>query len=236
MANDFYNHSSSIAAGATARADQVRGEFDEIAAGFDLVQVQTDRAIRMPVGAEFIITETAENRAGKAVAFDQDGAGTLTALGAFRGDWATLTAYAYKDIVRAPSANGYNLYICDVAHTSGTFATDVSAGKFTLLADLRLVVNELKTSSFTAVAGGDYMVDSSSASVGTPLDITLPASPAITDAPITITHVKGDASTVRVLRNGKLIMELAENMTVDTQYAAFRLMFCNDALGWRVSL
>jgi hypothetical protein len=41
-----------------------------------------------------------------------------------RGAWATSTAYALKDIVVQSSV----VYICTVAHTSGTFATDLGNG------------------------------------------------------------------------------------------------------------
>lgn len=47
-----------------------------------------------------------------------------------RGDWVTATDYGINDIV----ANSGNSYICATAHTSGTFATDLAAGKWTLLA------------------------------------------------------------------------------------------------------
>lgn len=41
-----------------------------------------------------------------------------------QGDWTTTTAYALKDIVVQSSV----VYMCTVAHTSGTFATDLSNG------------------------------------------------------------------------------------------------------------
>jgi len=47
-----------------------------------------------------------------------------------RGAWLTATAYAVRDIVTESSAT----YVCAVAHTSGTFATDLAAGKWILLA------------------------------------------------------------------------------------------------------
>lgn len=50
--------------------------------------------------------------------------------GVFRGAWVTTTAYAYKDVVTQSS----NTYVCVVAHTSGTFATDLAAFKWMLLA------------------------------------------------------------------------------------------------------
>jgi len=53
----------------------------------------------------------------------------LTSYGATpRGPWLTATAYAYKDLV---SQSG-NTYIAVSAHTAGTFATDLAAGKWLL--------------------------------------------------------------------------------------------------------
>lgn len=46
-----------------------------------------------------------------------------------RGQWLTATAYAVKDVV---TQNG-STYVCAVAHTSGTFVTDLSAVKWVLL-------------------------------------------------------------------------------------------------------
>lgn len=43
-----------------------------------------------------------------------------------RGNWATSTAYIPNDII----IRGGNSYICIVAHTSGTFATDLAASKW----------------------------------------------------------------------------------------------------------
>jgi hypothetical protein len=45
--------------------------------------------------------------------------------------WVTATAYDVGDLV----ATANKLYSCLVAHTSGTFATDLAGGKWTLLAD-----------------------------------------------------------------------------------------------------
>jgi len=43
-----------------------------------------------------------------------------------RGPWLTLTGYAIKDLVQESGIT----YLCIVAHTSGTFATDLAAGKW----------------------------------------------------------------------------------------------------------
>lgn len=46
-----------------------------------------------------------------------------------RGTWLTATSYAVKDVV-----SNSGTYICATAHTSGTFATDLAAGKWLLIA------------------------------------------------------------------------------------------------------
>lgn len=50
----------------------------------------------------------------------------VTAGASVRGAWLTTTAYALKDVVTQSGAT----YICATAHTSGTFATDLAAGKW----------------------------------------------------------------------------------------------------------
>lgn len=47
-----------------------------------------------------------------------------------RGAWVTVTSYLVKDYV----TNAGNGYVCIVAHTAGTFATDLAAGKWALVA------------------------------------------------------------------------------------------------------
>jgi hypothetical protein len=47
-----------------------------------------------------------------------------------RGAWVTATAYALRDVVTINT----NTYLCCVAHTSGTFATDLAAVKWLLIA------------------------------------------------------------------------------------------------------
>ena len=57
---------------------------------------------------------------------------TLTVLNSSirqRGAWVTATAYAVNDLVTESS----KVYLCLVAHTSGTFATDLSNAKWALL-------------------------------------------------------------------------------------------------------
>lgn len=51
----------------------------------------------------------------------------------WRGDWATLEYYDIRDIVTGPDSN---LYICNIAHTAGTFTTDLAAGYWIKVVDV----------------------------------------------------------------------------------------------------
>ena len=69
-----------------------------------------------------------------------------------------------------------------------------------------------------------------------PVTLVLPPAPIITDQPINVMHVGGVVGNnpITIDRNGKRIMGLLEDMTVDTPNASFGLAYCNDTLGWRV--
>ncbi len=47
----------------------------------------------------------------------------------WQGEWATATQYVKDDVIR----NGANTYVCVVAHTAGTFNTDLSGNKWELM-------------------------------------------------------------------------------------------------------
>jgi microcystin-dependent protein len=61
------------------------------------------------------------------------GAGNWTA----RGIWTTATAYVVGDVVRNTVTGVTTTYVCSTAHTSGTFATDYSAGDWVDLTSAR---------------------------------------------------------------------------------------------------
>jgi hypothetical protein len=63
-----------------------------------------------------------------------------------RGSWGSGTVYALKDVVVESST----VYICTIAHTSGTFATDLAAGKW--------AVYQLDVTS-AITFGDDFTVD-----------------------------------------------------------------------------
>jgi hypothetical protein len=87
------------------------------------------------------------------------------------------------------------------------------------------------TSSITAVPFGTYWVDTSSGAV----TITLPAAPSKGDR-IRVFDIANtfDTNALTVARNGKLIQGANVDMTVDTEGAAFELVFHSDTYGWRI--
>lgn len=99
-----------------------------------------DRAVRVQAADTVTLDELplASDRANKTLVFDADGQVTVEALtGNWRGTWATATAYYLNDIIEDGAAGGdtHNVYVCVVAHTSDTFATELAASKWTLCVD-----------------------------------------------------------------------------------------------------
>ena len=79
--------------------------------------------------------------------------------------------------------------------------------------------------SKTLAVGEIYVVTSAGQT------ITLPASPSAGD---TIAISVGNFTNTVVGRNGQNIMGLAEDMTIDTAYAGFKLVFVDATYGWRI--
>lgn len=82
-----------------------------------------------------------------------------------------------------------------------------------------------------AVAGRGYLCDTSSAA----FTLTLPAAPAVGDA-VYFADAAGTFNTnaLTIGRNSLVIMGLAQNMTVNTQYAAAGLIYQGVTNGWRL--
>lgn len=234
MANPYYDNNFTGAAGQTARAEQVNSELESIESAFDVAYDSDNCSLRGQSGETMNRLPAAVARAGLFLRFDASGQPVLVQSGfTWRGDWAVSTIYALGDVVRTGTYG--SLYICTTPHTSAASGT-IDLTKFEVLIDLtgsNIIRNELKTGSFTAVVGGDYMVDSSAGNV----TITLPAAPTILDAPINITHVGGSLASgqlITVARNGLRIMGLTQDLTFDKANASISLMYCDATRGWRL--
>lgn len=109
-----------------------------------------NRSLRLPLNDASAPAELplAADRAGKTLLFDASGQPSLQALsGVWRGSWATATAYYAGDIVMdGPAGAGtLNVYACLSAHTSGTWATDLAAGKWILVLSTSQIVSNIGT-------------------------------------------------------------------------------------------
>ena len=87
----------------------------------------------------------------------------------------------------------------------------------------------VKTSSFTAVAGEGYFVNTT----GGVITVTLPASATIGNE-IAIIDYAGTADTnnITIGRNGHKIQGASSDMTVSTERAAFTLVYVDATQGW----
>lgn len=90
----------------------------------------TDTAVSLQLPA-------ASARANKVLSFDTTGnAFVMTEIGNWKGNWATATAFALRDLVKDTSNN--NVYICITAHTSTgsqPISSNADAAKWALLVD-----------------------------------------------------------------------------------------------------
>jgi hypothetical protein len=249
MSSRFWTWVKNLADGQTARTDPINSQLGEIQAAFDKVAAELNQGFRFPSGVPnegaFKFDVTAAQRANQLLGFDANGvpqlrSGTFT----WRGDWTSNALYRVNDVVRAPAAAYWNsIYVVTTQHQSGVFADNLAAGFHSLMIDLEPLNRfirkfQLVNANYEAQAGDDLMVDVSAGAIS----ITLPANPSITDQPISITHVAGNIVTnnIAIVRNGKLIQGIAEDMIVSTMgpsgqpTASFELAFCNDATGWRL--
>jgi hypothetical protein len=85
-------------------------------------------------------------------------------------------------------------------------------------------VNVTSSTSIAATTGNHYILR------GGATTVTLPASPAAGNI-VWVTVSNGRSDNV-IARNGQNIQGLAENMTLDTAYAAVQLRFSDATMGW----
>lgn len=100
-----------------------------------------------------------------------------------------------------------------------------AAGNITL----PLTLNSIQSSDFNAVSTNLYPIDASSNAV----TATLPASPA-NGTLIGFSDFKGTANTntITIARNGKNIMDLAEDLVLNVKYNPVYLIYISSQNGW----
>ena len=115
-------------------AETHEAALDRLAMIAQELQVEINRCIKFPASDASLAStlDSSVDRANKTFGFNATGAvQLLTEIGDWQGNWGTSTAYVTSDIVATTGRS----YICIVAHTSGTFATDLAAAKWELVAD-----------------------------------------------------------------------------------------------------
>lgn len=137
------------------------------------------------------------------------------------------SSLANKDLIYYDSGSGDFTKLAIGAN--GT-ALQVSGGNYTFAAlpAGALTVTSIQTTGFTATDGVFYPCDTTSAG----FTITLPPTPTA-GMRVGIKDVTGAAGTnpITIGRNGSLIMNLAEDMTISTAYRGAYLVY-NTVRGW----
>ena len=121
-------------------ADSHEDALDRITMVAQEIQEELGRAIKLSKTNTMTSTEftvAAADRANKILAFDNSGEISVTQeLGTFRGNWATATSYAVRDLVKDTSTN--NIFIVDTAHTSSgsqPLTTNANSAYYELIVD-----------------------------------------------------------------------------------------------------
>lgn len=154
MANEFYDNSDSaqrFQPGTTARSDEVDAKFDQVATGFDAVNIETDRALKFPTenGVSQEFTATILQRRRKVLGFDENGDFALQSGFNYRGDWASTTDYFVNDVFR--DAVSKNLYVVAIRHTAAVLYDDLAAGSAVIAINL-IDVEAFKTQASESAA------------------------------------------------------------------------------------
>jgi hypothetical protein len=139
------------------------------------------------------------------------------------------SSLANKDLIYYDNASGDFTRLAIGAN--GT-ALQVSAGAYTFAAlpAGALTVTSIQTTGFTATDGVLYPCDTTSAG----FTATLPPTPTA-GMRVAIVDIAGTASTnnITVGRNGSEIMDLAEDLIIDVDYAKVYLVY-NATRGWLI--
>jgi hypothetical protein len=188
-------------------ANIIESAYDKLTMMVQQLQEEVSRSIRFSAtvydGGTQEVSDTVANRAGKVLAYDASGNISIAAeLGDWKGNWATNTAFELRDLVLDSATN--NVYICLVAHTSGTLSSDVSASKWSLVINAAAVAasaatattkaSEASTSASTASTQATNSANSATAAASSASTASTQANTATTQAS-TATTKASEAST-----------------------------------------
>jgi len=143
-------------------------------------------------------------------------------------------------IVEDATARSSSNYTLTVKTVSGTGLALPVGSTTVLYSDGTNITGKLQTkgyytpsAAYTAVNGDQILVNTSGSGIGTPVTITLPASPAIGNEVHFIDSGNAFASNnLTIGRNSSNILGAASDLVVSTNGAAFTLVYVNATRGW----
>ena len=143
-------------------------------------------------------------------------------------------------IVEDATARSASNYTLTVKTVSGTGIVLPIGSTTVLYSDGTNITGKLQTkgyytpsATYTAVNGDQLLVNTSGSGIGTPVTINLPASPAIGNEVHFIDSGNAFASNnLTIGRNSSNILGAASNLVVNTNSAAFTLVYVNATRGW----
>jgi len=173
-------------------ANTLNTELDSDVIFVQQVAETAERSLKAPVTDPTSINMTLPyntTRANKFLSFDADGNPTVTnAVGTYKGNWATSTAYVVYDIIKDTSNN--NIYICLTAHTSTgsqPISSNADVAKWSLLVDAASATASASAAATSATAAAASASAASSSASG--------ASTSATNAGISAAASAASAST-----------------------------------------
>jgi hypothetical protein len=178
-------------------ASDINAELDRIVRMVQQVDGKVARSFKVDsvadTGQTYSLPNSATARANLLVGFDATGnLAALQSIGTWRGDWTAATAYLPRDLIRDGSggANTKNIYQCATGHTSGVWATDLAASKWTLVVN----VSDVSASATAAASSATSAATSASTATTQASNASTSASNASTSAS-TATTQASNAST-----------------------------------------
>ena len=162
--------------------------------------------------------------------------GTLTAARTVTMPDGAERVFIIEDATARSSSN----YTLTVKTVSGTGVTLPVGSTTVLYSDGTNITGKLQTkgyytppSTYTAVNGDQLLINTSGSGIGTAVTINLPASPAVGNEVHFIDSGNAFASNnLTIGRNSSNILGAASNLVVNTNGAAFTLVYVNATRGW----
>jgi hypothetical protein len=162
--------------------------------------------------------------------------GTLTANRTVTMPDSSERVFIVEDATARSSSN----YTLTVKTVSGTGLALPIGSTTVLYSDGTNITGKLQTkgyytpsANYTAVNGDQILVDTSGGGIGSPVTITLPASPAIGNEVHFIDSGSNlSSNNLTIGRNGSNILGSASDLTVSTNGSAFTLVYVNATRGW----